>query len=317
MKMVKTEKGYFYKKVCFYCGKEFLGNIKRKFCSFECSIKYRSENISYNLKCKNCGKNFKGHNPRQFYCHTCKENLKTRICQKCGKVFKVNKVFEKQKFCSKACERKYNFNEHIFNKIETFEQTYWFGFLMGDGHIRYDIKRNVRELILGLSEKDYLHIIKFVKFLGFQDKNIPIKYDKKRKSYILRVASKTLVENLKENGFPIKDKTNRAYIPDFKKSFLKQGAILGLFDADGSAFVSGKVFYISLCGTKSVCETFSDFMGIEDKFIKKIKSTNIYEIKVGKQKKELIYKFYKKLYQNAPIYLERKKAVFEKFLKSK
>ncbi len=315
--MVKTEKGYFYKKICIYCGKEFLGNIKRKFCGFECSTKYRRENKSYSLKCKNCGENFKGHNPCQFYCSTCRENLKTRICHRCGKVFKVSKIFEKQKFCSKACERKYNFNEHVFNKIKSFEQAYWFGFLMGDGHIRYDDKRNIRELILGLSEKDYSHILKFVEFLEFQDKNVPVRYDKKRRAYLLRIASKALIEDLKENGFPIKDKTNTAYIPDFKDNFLKQAAILGLFDADGSAFISGKVFYISLCGTKRVCETFSGFMGIENKFIKKIKSTNVYEVKVGKQKKDLIYRFYRKLYENAPVFLERKRAVFEKFLNSK
>ena len=317
MKMVKTEKGYFYEKACIYCEKKFIGSIKRKFCSFECSIKYRSKNKSYSLKCKSCGENFKGHNPRQFYCNICRENLKTRICKRCGKVFKVSKVFEKQKFCSKFCMRKYNFNEHSFNKIKSFEQAYWFGFLMGDGHIRYDSKRNIRELILGLSEKDYSHIIRFVEFLEFQYENIPIKYDKKRRAYFLRIASKALIEDLKKNGFPIKNKTNIAYIPDFKNNFLKQAVILGLFDADGSAFISDKVFYISLCGTKRVCETFSDFMGIGNKFIKKTKSTNIYEVKVGKQRKDLIYAFYKKLYENAPVFLERKKAVFEKFLNSK
>ncbi len=315
--MVKTEKGYFYKKTCINCGNEFFGNIKRKFCSFKCSTEYRSKNKSYNLKCKNCGNYFKGYNPRQFYCNSCREILTTRVCKKCGKDFKVNKATERQKFCSKACERKYDFNENIFNKIETFEQAYWFGFLMGDGHLRYDSKRNIRELILGLSEKDYSHILKFAEFLGFKDRKIPLKYDRERKSYFFRVASKTLVEDLKNNNFPIKNKTDLAYVPEFQDKYLKQAVILGLFDADGSTFISGKVFYLSICGTKSVCESFSEFMEVDNKFIKKIKSTKIYEVKIGKQRKDTVYSFYQKLYENAPVFLERKKAVFEKFLNSK
>ncbi len=314
MKMIKTEKGYFYKKSCIHCGKEFLGNINGKFCSRECSVVYRNKNKSYRLRCKNCGEPFKGYNPRQFYCNECKEILTTRKCEKCGKLFKVSNVNSKQKFCSKACDKKYDFNEDVFNKIETFEQAYWFGFLMGDGPIRYDRERNIRELILGLSEKDHKHILKFAKFLGFSNEKMPLKYDKKRKSYFLRVASKKLVEKLEAQGFPIKNKTDLSYVPEFQDKHLKQAVILGLFDADGSAFISGKLFYLSICGTKNVCDTFADFLNIDKKFIKKIKSTKIYELKIGKQKKDIVQNFYQNLYGNATVFLERKKEVFERFL---
>ncbi|NPA53315.1 MAG: hypothetical protein GXO21_01455, partial [Aquificae bacterium] len=158
--MVKTEKGYFYKKHCLQCNKEFLGVKKRKFCSIKCSVLYRSKNRKYSLKCKKCGKIFHGYNPRQFYCDICKEELTSRTCITCGKKFFI-KLSEKKKYCSKTCERKYLFKEDIFSEIDTFEKAYWYGFLMGDGHIRLDEKRSIRELILGLGKKDYGHLIKF------------------------------------------------------------------------------------------------------------------------------------------------------------
>ena len=315
MKLTKTEKGYFYEKYCLNCNKKFLGNVKSKFCSLDCSVKYR--NKSYNLVCRSCKKAFTGHNPRQFYCENCKNKLTTCICKKCGKEFKVNKPSERRKFCSKHCERKHIFNESIFETIDTFEKAYWLGFLMGDGHIRYDKQRSIRELILGLSEKDYNHIIKFTEFLSFSSDNIPLKYDKKRKAYILRVASKKLISDLEKIGFPIFNKTENAYVPDFDNYNLRHAFLLGLFDADGSVFLHKKTLYISICGTLDVCKSFGNFMDIDLSFIKKIPNTKIYELKVGKQKLSYVLSFHKKLYENAPIYLERKKYVFDTFIKQK
>jgi len=304
MKLVKTESGYFYKKSCLNCNTEFLGNVKSKFCSLKCSCEYRKEKKSYKLICKVCEQVFYGHNPRQFYCYECKENLTTRICERCGKKFKVQSVHERKKFCNKYCERKHFFNENIFENIDTFERAYWFGFLMGDGHLRYDMQRNIRELILGLSEKDYKHLLGFTEFLEFKTDKIPIKHDKKRKAFVFRIASKKLIEDLIKNGFPAYRKTENAYVPELGDQILNQAFILGLFDADGSVFVSGKTLYISICG-------------IDLSFIKETKSTNIYELKVGKQRLDTIKNFYKKLYSNAPVFLERKKDVFERFIKSK
>jgi len=311
--MIKTEKGYFYKKSCFNCGKEFLGNVKSRFCSISCSSEFRYKNSCYTLKCKNCGISFKGHNPRQFYCQTCLKSLLVRVCERCGKKFTVANSKINRKFCSKYCSKKYYFNEDVFENVKTFEQAYWIGFLMGDGHIRFDKSRNIREVILGLGKKDYSHIISFCEFLGFKNDK-PLKFDKKRNAFILRIASKKLVSDLGILGFPLKDKTNNASVLNFGDDFLRQGFFLGLFDADGSAFTSGKVFYISLCGTYEVCISFCDFLKVNRKYIKKLSSKNLYELKLGRQKKDVVYDLYKKLYDKAPIFLERKKRKFEEFL---
>ncbi|NPA53788.1 MAG: hypothetical protein GXO21_03875, partial [Aquificae bacterium] len=129
-------------------------------------------------------------------------------------------------------------------------------------------------------------------------------------------ASKKLVEDLIRNGFPTKNKSLTAYVPKFEDKKLIQGFLLGIFDADGSAFTSekGKTFYISVCGTLNICKEFARFFSYEEKYIKKIKNKNLYEFKVGRQKIIEVEKFYKRLYSQAPVFLERKKKVFEFFL---
>lgn len=105
------------------------------------------------------------------------------------------------------------FNEHIFDEIDTEEKAYWLGFLSADGYI-YSRYYGVG---LSLAKKDAEHVRKFAKFLGCPEN---VKYKKsdnthnrscvKKKIaefYRCDIANKHLHETLRKYGFtPTKSK---------------------------------------------------------------------------------------------------------------
>ena len=117
----KTEPFVPVKKICPYCGKEFLAqHPQKKYCSPHCAYEHdlaeAREKHRAALKpkiCPQCGKEFTPRNQVQKYCcaRCCynfnrKKNLppkelEPRQCAHCGKEFKPN--HGKQIFCSKEC----------------------------------------------------------------------------------------------------------------------------------------------------------------------------------------------------------------------
>ncbi len=133
---------------CVYCN-NILSKGRKKFCSFECNIKYRKK-ISENIKklkkekrlknCKICDELFYSKSKLNIYCikELCQKEVKkrmdkrhriekkkllqkkTRNCKECGKKFNLG--YKIYRYCSDGCKQKRNKRvTHQKNKIKYYK----------------------------------------------------------------------------------------------------------------------------------------------------------------------------------------------------
>lgn len=218
-------------------------------------------------------------------------------------------------------KRLYTLNENIFKNINTQESSYWLGFLFADAYV----KTKPQYLCsLKIGEKDKEHLVKFKDFLGT---NKPLFYRESQtpyglaKSYQLDVCGKTIVQDLINKGcinkksltlkFP-KEQIPKRYLKDF---------IRGYFDGDGSVFETShkrKYTYlgISVCGTKEFLSELSTaiFGEVICIYKEKRRSSNTWSFKLSGNKRTK--KFLEYIYENASVYLERKKEIVDNYIKN-
>jgi hypothetical protein len=125
---------------------------------------------------------------------------------------------------------KYECDESFFEKIDSHEKAYWFGFIAADGNI-YNQK-----LQIGLNKKDENHLLKFCQRIKYSG---PLYNDRSMKK--LMICRKKIVKDLKNLGL-IENKTYSidGCIFDKIPSAFEKSAILGYIDGDGSFSVIKK-----------------------------------------------------------------------------
>ncbi len=199
--------------------------------------------------------------------------------------------------------QEYRINENYFENIDTEEKAYWFGFLMADGYLS---KRN--ELSLRLAVKDKNHLEKFKK--SMQSKH-PIKeYHYENTSHMASFVfkNKKIHSDLIILGFGNKNK-----LPQVSKEMLHH-FVRGMFDGDGSVSNSKNPSF-SLLGEIELIKSIQNILlsyGLNrTKLEKRHPEGDGNVIALRYCGKGNILKLYKFLYQNATIFLERKKDKFE------
>jgi hypothetical protein len=223
------------------------------------------------------------------------------------------------------CQQKYSINENIFEKIDTPEKAYWLGMLTGDGWITDN-----NDLGLSLEQSDKEYVYKLRDFLQSDhpivSKNNGLKKDGAPSiSYELRLTNKKIVSDLRKYGFH-KDKTHYMSFPKLSEQLLPH-YMLGLIDSDGSICL--KTHYIKK-NIKSLHISFiapTDFAEIFQQIL--IDKCKITKTKLGTQKNtnfvriveyggyKNIYKIVKFLYDNPPVWMERKKSIAINYLLTK
>ena len=113
---------------------------------------------------------------------------------------------------------------NAFKSIDSENTAYWIGFLAADGSVKADRNR----LMLGLAQRDKLHIEKFKKFINadeaITDRNVLCGNNGKRyPSSSITISSKLLVDDLAQYGI-VSDKSHQdidflQYIPEKYKIF--------------------------------------------------------------------------------------------------
>lgn len=204
-------------------------------------------------------------------------------------------------------KKKYACNEHFFDTIDSDEKAYFLGFLLADGCVK-----NENILSIGLKHEDRYLLESFKNLL---ESTYPITDEIKISNFspngteasYFRIRSKALCSKLKEYGiiprktFAAQFNPNNLISPQFINGYLR-----GIFDGDGwvSIYESGKE--IGFCGTEAVCS------GISSTLLSylNVKSTckpysSIYRLRVSNTHD--ITQIYNFMYQNASIYLKRKK----------
>lgn len=206
---------------------------------------------------------------------------------------------------------KSNFNDTVFDSIDTEEKAYWLGFIFADGTISSSpLKEGKKSYNFELSLKieDTNHLEKLQKLLETQRPVI-----KAKNRCRLLVNSKHLWETLNNYGCtPRKSLTLK--FPDesiFKSKDLIRHFIRGYFDGDGCISYSNKehtILNMQLLGTKSFLQSCLLYLPEEFKSLTLRHNHNneeeeTYLINTSRFK---AYRFFKFLYLNSNIYLERK-----------
>ncbi len=163
------------------------------------------------------------------------------------------KIYPKQQYTIK--------NHSFFEEIDSYEKSYWFGFLHADGWLN----RKTYRIGLELSVKDKEQVLTFAKIMGLDKNRIKertrfYKYKGKIKSSLmvyLKFICKPMAQDLCNHGF-LNLKENSIGIPKFVKSAIKDAIsrfslsdstnlksffeyklalawLLGFFDGDGTS----------------------------------------------------------------------------------
>lgn len=213
---------------------------------------------------------------------------------------------------------KANFNEHIFDTIDTEEKAYWLGFIFADGTISSSPLRKEEgakvqyQFELSLTSKDYNHLLKFADFLEYDREKVYCDDVRCR----LSVYSKHLWNVLNCNGCtPQKSLTLRFPQKElFDNVFLIKHFIRGYFDGDGSITYCNKDHTIpefQLLGTSQFLNEVKHYLNIPEVTLNILhpekQSITKYIQTTGKK---ALYLF-DLLYNNSTIYLDRK---YEKYL---
>jgi len=233
-----------------------------------------------------------------------KENI---YDSKYGKQLRVNET------------RKYPVDEHFFDNIDSEEKAYFLGILYADG--TNSLKDT--EISLRLNEDDFEileklnNLIQPTKPIGF----IPKKSNNHKNQRRLTINSKKISHRLNELGM-MPNKTFKLEYPIWLNNELHRHFIRGYFDGDGYVGynnINGES-QTSITGTENIILNIQNIL-INEGSLNKVKTYTRYPER-NNNIRTLTYsgngnsrKLYYYLYNNANLYMIRKKNKFENLLK--
>ena len=214
--------------------------------------------------------------------------------------------------------RRYEVNHNYFDIIDSEEKAYWLGFIYADGCVRvrtrYEGKPgqgNSFNMKLSVLDKEHLKLLK--KCVGSTHKIVygeSVTKNKQGKLYTshictLSVHSNKLVEGLVSQGV-VPRKTHILTPPSIDKK-LYHHFIRGYFDGDGCCYINRnteykRFVYSIACAAPKLKEWMMDTLKEND-----IKCYHINDLSFNIGSFKSKYNFYHYLYDNASIYLKRKK----------
>lgn len=211
-------------------------------------------------------------------------------------------------------KRKYSLDEFYFKDIDTERKAYFLGFLIADGYHNAKI-HNIK---LEIQERDGYILDVLSSELKCNKPIILIKKPTKNHQNRLKfsIGSSRMSTHLLSHGI-VQNKSLIVKFPKHINEQLIRHLIRGIFDGDGSItnYVIGepnRVCSMSICGTFDVCDNIKQHL--EDRLKIKAnvyKTKNIFAMYVGGRLQ--VSKVYDYLYNEASVYLIRKKERFEKW----
>lgn len=125
--------------------------------------------------------------------------------------------------------RKYHYDEHIFDIIDTAEKAYWIGFITADGYINEERQW----LSIKLQGSDINHLYKFADFVGCSRDAVKIEYHNitKKPLCCISLYSSYIVNALVQKGLR-QNKSDKEHVVEVPYDFIKD-YIRGIIDGDG------------------------------------------------------------------------------------
>ena len=213
--------------------------------------------------------------------------------------------------------RKYPLNEHYFDNIDCEEKAYFLGMLYADGS--NSLKKT--EVSLRLQEDDYEILFKLNNLLQpTKPIHLIIKKGNRKKQYRLGINSKKVSYRLNELGV-VPNKTFKVTYPTWLNENLENHFIRGYFDGDGCVTFNkcNEHLQISFTGTENMILNIQKIL-IDKAELNMVKIFTRYPER-NNNIRMLFYsgngnskKFYDFIYDNATIFMERKKNKFYKHI---
>ena len=211
--------------------------------------------------------------------------------------------------------RKHKFNERYFENIDSEEKAYWLGFIAADGCV-YKNKQSYR-LQINLKGSDIDHLKKFQKAICSDYKITEKKVGKAQSNTCqLKINSTKMCNDLIKNN--IIERKSIIFEPPILNKNLMSHFIRGYFDGDGWVTSykrkdsNGYRNEVGIIGGKKALNYFIDFLPKGFSKYEKYKDDKIIQISGSSIK--TISETYNYLYENATIFLDRKKNVFENIM---
>jgi len=204
-----------------------------------------------------------------------------------------------------------NLKIETFDCIDTEHKAYFLGLMAADGHT--SLKPDAKFMSLELQKPDSEVLKKFACLLNYEGEIESISREGKKPSEKLLIYSRKLTESLIKNG--ISETTETHSISTFLPKKLRRHFLRGLIDGDGHIKFSTKALNLTV-SSEALIKTVSEWC-LEEFNIKT--SLKVRTLKSGKLfyrltfggKPKLILKW---TYQDASVYIERKKVEAEKWL---
>jgi hypothetical protein len=229
----------------------------------------------------------------------------------------------------KLSRRRYFTDEHFFDVIDTEEKAYWLGYLAADGTIRYRHHERLNGRLRGssinlkLGTMDIEHLKKFKDLvspdtpLKYMSSNVPTKSGELSSTFVVLLAfnSNHMVEQVMDKGVGPR-KTFTIGRPNISDEFIPH-YIRGLFDGDGCCQINKSrkntryVNYVRY-SIATASEEMNKFL--HEELMKNGIETKRSGITTYISKIDNAIGFYHYLYDNATIYLERKKILGDLFV---
>ena len=231
----------------------------------------------------------------------------------------ITKILKDVSKYTKAKLNNPNMKEHFFQEINEEAKAYFLGLLISDGNVFKDNTGRQASISITLDLKDEYMLEKFKEVLQV---NTSVGHDGRGCGQIA-VRSNIMAEDLAKYGV-VPRKSYNTYLPLISKEMMPH-LIRGIFDGDGSIMAKPNpsndghnrfLHSISFCGTHQLMEDISNYI-LENLGIKTAvydyKDRNLSELKI--QNIDNIAKFGYWIYRNSTIFLNRKKDIFNDFLK--
>ena len=231
----------------------------------------------------------------------------------------ITKILKDVPKYTKAKLNNPNMKEHFFQEINEEAKAYFLGLLISDGNVFKDNAGRQASISITLDLKDEYMLEKFKEVL---QANTSVGHDGRGCGQIA-VRSNIMAEDLAKYGV-VPRKSYNTYLPLISKEMMPH-LIRGIFDGDGSIMAKPNpsndghnkfLHSISFCGTHQLMEDISNYI-LENLGIKTAvydyKDRNLSELKI--QNIDNIAKFGYWIYRNSTIFLNRKKDIFNDFLK--
>jgi len=220
-------------------------------------------------------------------------------------------------------QRKYPIKEDFFDKIDTEEKAYVLGLLYADGCNNTD--RNSVSLGLKESDKEILEKVtiiiqptKPIRYIDNSNKRKTRGFENAENTFEMCIANKHISQRLIELGCG-KAKTHNLTFPTEEQvpSCLIKHFVRGYFDGDGSVS-GGRTPQVDIIGTIDFLLPLQNILFKELSFNKTVLNqrhknvdNNIRSLQIGGNKQCI--KFRDWLYEDATIFLKRKKEIFDSY----